>query len=238
MNGRMEIIQAAWQSVSDEFNKSPGLRRFARGDIKISHYKALLRQIYHHTRENPQLQALVTVYFRGRQRHLVRRFFQHATSEVGHDQLALNDLKTLGEDVSRLPFERPIPATMALLGYAFYQVQHMNPIGYLGYLFHLEFTPTQHGERYMQLLEGIGVPRAAMTFLHDHTTVDIGHNKLMETYVDELIATKDDLECVLYAMRVTGQLYANMVQAVFEQVDKPELQRQDYGIAPEEVRLG
>ena len=57
---------------------------------------------------------------RGRQRHLVKNFFEHATSEVGHDQLALNDLKTPGEDVSRIPFERPIPATMALLGYAFY----------------------------------------------------------------------------------------------------------------------
>jgi hypothetical protein len=93
MNGRMETIQSAWQSVCDDFNKTPGLKRIARGDIMIAHYKALLRQIFHHTRENPQLQALVTVYFRGHQRQLVKRFFQHATSEVGHDQLALNDLK-------------------------------------------------------------------------------------------------------------------------------------------------
>jgi hypothetical protein len=176
---------------------------------------------------------LVAVFFRGNQRQMVKRFFQHATSEIGHDQLALNDLKVLGEDVSRISCERPLPATVALLGYAFYQVQHLNPLGYLGYLFHLEFTPTQNGGAYMQMLEKIGIPREAMTFLHDHSTIDRGHNKLMETYVQELIRTKEDVDAVVYAMRVTGKLYDDMIQAAFEQADNP----QDWGIAGEELRF-
>lgn len=164
---------------------------------------------------------------------MVKRFFQHATAEIGHDQLALNDLKTLGEDVSRIPFEHPLPATLALLGYAFYQVQHLNPLGYLGYLFHLEFMPTQNGGAYMQMLERIGVPREAMTFLHDHSTIDKGHNKLMETYVDELVLISEDLDTVIYAMKVTGKLYADMIQAAFAQAENP----QDWGLSNEELRF-
>lgn len=119
---KLENFQAAWQPVVATFINSHPLRRILAGEISVEHYKAVLRQIFHHARENPQLQALATVYFRGEQRRVIRKFYQHASSEIGHDQLALNDLAALGEDTRRIPFERPLPATTALLGYAFYQI--------------------------------------------------------------------------------------------------------------------
>lgn len=223
-------FQAAWQPVATAFMNSQPLRRIAAGDITVAHYQAIMRQIFHHARENPQLQALATVYFRGPQRQAIRKFYQHAISEIGHDQLALNDLQTLGVDVSAIPYERPLPATSALLGYAFYQVQNLNPVGYLGYLFFLEFLPTQQGSGIMQRLESLGIPHAAMTFLEDHTRIDVGHNKMMESYLELLVKTEADFDAVVYAMRTTGRLYAAMLQDALEQVDAP----QDWGRAPEE----
>ena len=192
------------------------------GDIGINHYKEILRQVFHHARENPQIQVLATVYFRGHQRTMVKDFYRHAISEIGHDQLTLNDLEILGEDISLIPYENPLPSTTALLSFAFYQINNLNPIGYLGYLFFLEFTPTQNGKTYMNLLSKIGVPNSAMTFLQDHAEIDIAHNKMMESYIAKLVNTENDLNSVIYAMQVTGKLYADMLQEALGWVDSPK----------------
>jgi hypothetical protein len=218
---RFAELKAAWQDIRADFGRCRTMQRLRAGLLTIPEYKGILREISHHARENPQLQALAATRFRGSQRALVRKFFQHAISEVGHDQLALDDLAALGEDVREVPFQRPLPTTMAVIAYGFYQVERMNPVGYLGYLFHLEFTPTSDGAAYMAALRAIGVPDSAMTFLHDHTTIDIGHNRMMETYANELIATDADLEDVAYAMRVTSRLYAAMLDGAIEDAIAP-----------------
>lgn len=223
----LEKIKSEFQPILQDFNQSPVMQRIMRGDFTLEHYKSLMRQISHHTRENPQLQALATVYFRGQQRKMIQLFYKHAMSEIGHDQLALNDIAALDEDVSEIPYEQPLPDTAALLAFGFYQIYNLNPVGYLGYLFFLEFTPTQSGKSYMELLAKKGVPESAMTFLADHTTIDVGHNKLMERYVEALVTNEQEFNAVVYAIKVTAKLYANMIQGAFEQVDNPR----SYGIS-------
>ena len=224
------ILQQEFEPVRRDFLESAGVKKLLTGTSTVERYTSLLRQIFHHTRENPQIQALATVYFRGKQRASIKRFFRHASSEIGHDQLALEDLKELGCDVSDLPLQNPLPETTALISFAFYQIHNLNPIGYLGYLFFLEFLPTGSGGSIMASLEAGGVPRAAMRFLHDHATIDMAHNKLMEGYASELISTARELQSVIYAMRATGRLYARMVDAAMDDAECPR----DWGLSPEE----
>ncbi len=217
---KLERIIGEWEPAFYQANLTPGFARIMNGEIEVIHYAAIMRQIFHHARENPQLQAYATAYFKGNQRKMCRMFFSHASSEIGHDQLAKEDLITLGVDVSGLSFERPLPATSALLAFPFYQIQFHNVLGYLGYLFHLEFMPTRMGAAYMESLAKAGVPREAMSFIADHATIDIAHNKLMERYIDELILTEEDMETVIYCAKVTAKLYANMVQEAIELADR------------------
>ena len=174
-------------------------------------YRSVLREIFHHTREKPHLQALATVYFRGRQRDAIRLFYTHAASEIGHDQLALNDFVTLGGDAEDVPYRNPLPATSALLAFGFYQVYNLNPLGYLGYLFFLEFIGTGAGGELMGWLRKIGVPDSALTFLKDHTEIDVGHNRLMEKYSAQLLRSERDVDSVVYAMKTTSYLYSQMI---------------------------
>jgi hypothetical protein len=223
-------LKTAFEPVQVQFLQSQALRRLGEGRLTAAHYASYLRQVFHHTRENPQIQALATVYFRGHQRAAIKRFFKHASSEIGHDQLALEDLKTLGEDVDALPYENPLPETTALLAFPFYQIHNLNPVGYLGYLFFLEFLPTGSGGALMTALDRVGVPRTAMRFLHDHSTIDVGHNRMMENYAEILITTQRELRSVVYAMQVTGVLYARMIEAAFAAAELPL----DYGLSAEE----
>lgn len=213
----LQAIQQQFDSALAEFSQCRAVQLLQSGAMTIDDYKWVLRQIFHHARENPQIQALATVYFRGEQRDAVRGFLTHAVSEIGHDKLALNDLARLGEDVSDIPTENPLPATTALIALPFYQIYNLNPVGYLGYLYFLEFTPTTVGGAYMEALAAKGVPEEAMTFLKDHCTIDVGHNKLMEGYVEKLVETDADLAAVSYAMQVTARLYANMLDSAVEQ---------------------
>jgi len=207
----MPKLLKAFQPIFDAFIASPPISVMLTGHLTKAQYRAMLRQVFHHTRENPQLQTLATTYFRGRQRDAIRGFFAHAASEIGHDQLALNDFATLGGDATFVPYENPLPATSALLAYGFHQAQNHNPVGYLGYLFFLEFTPTRAGAGMMEKLRESGIPETALTFLRDHTEIDQGHNRLMEKYAEQVITCEADFDAVVYSMRTVSYLYERML---------------------------
>ena len=157
-------------------------------------------------------------------------FYRHAVSEIGHDELALADYAACGGDPAPVRIENPHPATSAVTGFAFHQIYNMNPVGYLGYLFFLEFLPTSVGKGMMAKLREVGVPDNAFTFLQDHVTVDVGHNKAMERYCELAVLDNSDLESAIYALRATGYLYTRMLEAAASYVDAPF----DFGVASEE----
>lgn len=214
------VLDREFRDVMSAFAQSRAMVMLAEGGVRLPHYNAVLREIYHYSKEDPQIQALAAVYFRGKDRGTVKMFLKHATSEVGHDQMALADLQALGEDVSTIANTLPLPATIALTAFPFYQIQYHNPIGYLGYLYFLEYMPTKAGKAYMGALSAAGVPEKAMTFLQEHVTVDVAHNKLMEEYTRRLVRTDADLAAVVYAMKVTGYLYGQMLAGAIESVDR------------------
>lgn len=229
----MARLKTEFSNVLSEFHNSAGMRKIFEGSITIEHYKSLMKQIAHQARENPQLQALATVYFRGYQRDIIQTFYKHAASEIGHDQLALNDVSACGGDISNAKFENPLPNTTAVTAFAFYQIYNLTPVGYLGYLFFLEFMPTSNGGDYINFLLKIGVPENALSFIKDHSTIDVGHNRLMERYVEKLIRNEDEFNSVVYAMKVTAHLYAQMVEGAFNHVDNPK----QYGFSSEELKF-
>ncbi len=186
------------------------------GLVTRNQYAGILRQIFHHARENPQIQALATVRLRGVQRDLLKTMYRHVISEIGHDELALHDLQALGEDVTGITQERPLSATFAVTASVVYMIEHECPAAYVGYLFHLEYTPTRLGQQYMAALERAGIPREAMGFLEEHSTVDVAHCKLIEQYCEALLVRQKDLDAALFMQQTTSELYARMLEQAME----------------------
>lgn len=225
-------VRAAFDGPCHAFMHSRPISKLLNGEFTVAHYAQVMRQIFHQARENPQLQALATVQFRGPQREMVAPFLRHAVSEVGHDMLALNDYVACGGEAANfVPSEQPHPATQALTGFAYYQICQRNVLGYLGYLFFLEFLPTSQGQMLITKLSQVGVPANAFTFLTDHVTVDVGHNKAMEKYCAALIRTTNDFDAVLYSMRATGHLYSRLLEGAMEMAEMPT----PWGVAHEET---
>lgn len=212
-------IGDAFQAALESFMKSKTISLLAEGSITLSQYKSVLREIYYYVREDPQIEVLMTAYLRGRDRRSVKGLLQHAISEVNHEQLALNDIMALGEDVSQVATSRPLPTTMGLISFAFYQVIFRNPIGHLGYLYFLEFLPTAVGNTLVGMLRSNGIPEGATTFLQEHTEADVGHNKLMEKHIIDLVQTQEDCHAVIHAMQTTAVLYAALLDGAIEQTE-------------------
>lgn len=194
-------------------SEKPLMRKLQSGRIDLCHYKGILRETYHNAGLNPQLQAFATIYFEGRPRALVKRFYQHSISEIGHDLMALGDLEVLGVSKNEIINSKPLPITQAFFANTVWGIQTCGPLYYLGYLFHLEFTPTENGRKYIEMLKLKGVPEEAMTFLEEHATVDVAHNKLMEGYISELVKTQKDADLVIESLRCSVDLHTSMLEA-------------------------
>jgi len=221
MSETFSELERRFKPILEQFLSSAPLQRLAKGQVTIEEYRSYLKEVYFYVRENPQIQVFGTAYFRGRQRRMVRNMFKHATSEVGHEQLALNDYVALGGNADAVPYKNPLPATAALTSYAYYQIYNLNPLGYLGYLFFLEFSPTQIGDSLADQLLAIGAPEGSLTWLREHIEADIGHNKMMERYVEALLKTEADIDSVEYAMKTTAYLYTQMLDAAFADAKAP-----------------
>lgn len=211
-----ETVLNAWKDEASRLNDSIWFSKFKKGELDIRHYKGYLHETYHHTGINPQIQAFSTLYFKNNPRAMVDLFFTHAKSEIGHDLLALNDLKELGVNPDDVTKSKPLPATLALNAFVIYIVQFLNPIAYLGYLFHLEFLPTQNGKNYLGYLKSMGVKDSALGFLKEHTNIDVGHNNMMKKYLEELVSDKKDLEDIIYVARSTCVLHQKMMEDAFQ----------------------
>jgi pyrroloquinoline quinone (PQQ) biosynthesis protein C len=219
VSSSFETIYSEWQNQLKEVRQLAWFKRIQSGEIELPHYKGYLLETYHNTRYNPQLQAFTTMYMKPNH-DIVRSFYRHATSEIGHDHLALNDLSALGTDITKIISSRPLPETVALTAFALFQIQFQNPICYLGYLFHLEFMPTQYGEEYITILKRKGIPDNALTFIDEHSKVDEGHNKLMKKYILDLVKTPTDLEEVVYSVKAACKLHGHMICAALEHGEK------------------
>ncbi len=217
----MDRLISEFGQVLDRFLERPAVRRLIEGEVSRAHYTSLLREQFHHGREHPKLQALAAVHFHGYQRTMSKAFYRHAVSELGHDQLALNDMVAMGEDTSKLPMENPLPATSALIAFTYYQINTKNPLGYLGYQFFLKFAPPTYGRDLAVSLRRSGVPENALSLLVSQSKLDQDQNQLMELYVINLLRTKGDFEAVVYAMKTTAELYAQMIGAAFEDTEHP-----------------
>ena len=212
---RFESIKNFWKTCTAS-QTGPWIDRLRAGELDVCHYQGFLLETYHNTRYNPQLQAYTTMFIPNNPHATVKRFYQHSISEIGHDQLALDDLMALGVDRAFVESSKPQPITTAFFANAIWGIQTKGPAYFLGYLFHLEFNPTENGKKYIEMLTSKGIPENALTFLEEHSTVDVAHNKFMEEYVRELVKTDADEAIVCEAIAASVDLHNRVLASAFE----------------------
>jgi pyrroloquinoline quinone (PQQ) biosynthesis protein C len=216
---QVEIIHETWLSGQATLLQGEFFRRLNEGALSPKHYRTLMREIYHNTRNHPQHFALMAAKLTGNKRQAAKNIFRHCIAEWGHDQLALDDFQAMGGDATQVIDARPLPTTMAMSAFSMYLVHHDNPLGYLGYVYHLEMLAAASGSGILTSLDRIGIPDTAMTFIREHAKVDPHHVHWLNEYFLATIETPEDLEAILYGLNGTARLHALFFEGILEEGD-------------------
>ena len=139
-------------------------------------YRRTMIQIFHYTRHNSVNQAAAAFRADPDDLALLRFIYGHAKEELGHERLALHDLRSLGlvaEDGSDI--DPPLPATDALINYLYGVVLRDGPVPRLGYSYWAESVYPHIAPLLGAARSSLGLADRDMTFFVAHAEVDAGH---------------------------------------------------------------
>ncbi len=210
-----DIILKTWKEQLVAYQQQPHMTPLQKMDVSLGQYRSYLVETFFNTRENPFSQVISATKLGRDQHDLFKKYVSHALAEVKHDLLALSDFFTLGgsmEDVKKL---KPLPATQDLINLTYKLAEKNTPLYYLGYLFHVEFMPTQNGKAYIEILKSKGLPPESYTFLQEHVEVDVQHNKMMRLYIDKLVLNDQEMQKFYEGMNAGMDAHFRMVLSAF-----------------------
>ena len=176
-------------------------------------YALYLIETFHYTRENPRHQALV-----GARPDVdpgyARFCFKHASEEVGHEMMAVHDLRSLGHDVEAGDLPAPLEATEVLSSYLYRTAQTGHPLARAGYSFWAESSYEHIGPLLAAAQDQLGIEDRNMTFLVAHARIDADHAQEIDQVLRRFAVTRDDWDAVERVMRTSLRLTVDMLDAV------------------------
>lgn len=185
------------------------------GDKKL--YSLWLCQVAHLTKHTSAHQALVGTRF-DEISHVYMKFcFEHALEEVGHELMALHDLKKIGAPVEKIQdLPSPLSATEQLTAYLYYVSQHGHPLSRLGFSYWAEKcypflqSLTSDAQKSMNLADH------QMTFFVSHSRIDEKHAADVERIIQQVCKTEKDFHAVEEGMITSLQLAAQIFEQIHE----------------------
>jgi pyrroloquinoline quinone (PQQ) biosynthesis protein C len=183
------------------------------GAIDRRLYALYLIETFHYTRENPRHQALVGA--RADADPQYSRFcLKHAADELGHEMMALHDLRSLGYDVTADDLPEPLEETQVLSAYLYWISERANPLGRVGYSFWAESSYEHIGPMLAAAQTTLDLEDRHMTFLVAHAKIDADHAAEVDAVLRRFATTTDDWATVGRVMRTSLRLTVEMLDAV------------------------
>jgi pyrroloquinoline quinone (PQQ) biosynthesis protein C len=183
------------------------------GEIDRRLYALYLIETFHYTRENPRHQALVGA--RTDTDPMYARFcLKHASEELGHEMMALHDLRSLGYDVTAEDLPSPLEETEVLTAYLYWISQRANPLGRVGYSFWAESSYEHIGPLLAAAQTTLDLEDRHMTFLVAHAKIDADHAAEVDQVLRRFATTTEDWVAIGRVMRTSLRLTVEMLDAV------------------------
>lgn len=195
-----QIFDHEIETLSESFRMFPWLEKES--------YALWLAQTYYLVRHTPRLLGLAAGKFGVEQEAMHRVALEGLKEESGHDQLALNDIKSLGFDLSELP---ELPQTAAIFQSQYYRVDYTGPISLFGYALMLEGLASSIGENLVMILsEQYG--KKPVSFLRVHAVHDSDH------YGEGLKAlshvSEKERDGIIQNLKQSRVLYSTLLEAI------------------------
>ncbi|WNY20322.1 iron-containing redox enzyme family protein [Xylella fastidiosa] len=211
LEGLKRHLDDVWR---DLFRISSFLRAIQDGEVTKSLYALYLLETYHYTKHNARNQALVGVRYGDD--HLYQKFcFKHAAEEVGHEMMALHDLKNLGLGAIDFEIPDPLPATTTLTAYLYWIAYQGNPLQRLGYSFWAEACYEYVLPMMAKVKEKLQLSTNQMTFFVSHADIDEEHSRIVNDMITRKCRVPADWQAIAEVMETSLRLTGKMMDEVY-----------------------
>lgn len=156
---------------------------------------------------------------------------QHALEEVGHEQMALHDLRSIGVDITNETMPPPTFGTEAFTGYVYRLATTGNPYQRLGYSYWAENCYAYFAQMAMAIVQNMRLEAKNLTFFVQHGEIDARHGQEVKKIIADVARTDADREAIMAALRGTIRLQGGMlsdVWATYQRYLKGEAPRYDF----------
>jgi len=183
------------------------------GDRQL--YALWLIQVAHLTKHTSAHQALVGTRFKEISHIYMKFCYEHALEEVGHELMALQDLKKIGAPATTIDdLPKPLDATEQLTAYLYYVAQHAHPATRLGFSYWAEKCYPFIQSLASGAQKSMGLSDHQMTFFVSHSRIDEKHAMDVQNVIERICKTPEDWRAVAEGMRVSLRLAIQ----IFEQI--------------------
>lgn len=173
-------------------------------------YAKWLAQSYYYTSYSTRMLAFAAGWSDKSEKSFYKRSIKHISEEQGHDIVALNDLKNLGENIDSYS---ELGVTRAMWESQFYKIQK-DPAFLLGYILGLEAFAVRTLREFYSVLHK-HYPENSLLFVKVHADDDPDH---VEEALKQIEAcTADQQKEIFISYQHTIELYNSMVQQIFSQ---------------------
>lgn len=200
----------------EAFLATPLIRRALAGDIRPAEYRAYLGQAYHHVKHTCNLLALAASRCGEGDRRLQEALFEYIQEERGHERWILDDIAALGGDRGAVAAAQPGTACAAMVGYAYYAIEHISPYSLLGMVHVLEGVSAGIADSAAQAIaKNLGRPlnQGGFSYLTSHGALDQDHVAFFCDLVNG-IADPRHRAAIIDTARIMYGLFGNIFQEV------------------------
>jgi hypothetical protein len=173
-------------------------------------YSAWLSQACHYIKHSTRLLALTASRIPVQDNSMHNRFLKHCAEEKGHENLPVMDMKQVGRNITDFP---EFVCTQAFYQTQYYQIEHIHPHAFFGYILFLESLACDYGPILTEKIEKIHGPKA-VSFLKVHSDADIEHVRDALERVAQL--PQDQQKMIQQNIQMTADLYVQICQKSLE----------------------
>jgi hypothetical protein len=208
------LMRDTWKKVLDG---SSLVRLIREGASDRRLYALYLIETFHYASHNAKNQALVgTVLGKSSTRNMqyMKYCFKHALEEVGHEHMALHDLRSIGLNFTVDTLPAALPATEVFVSYLYRIATTGNPLQRLGYSFWAEDSYAFIGETMGLVAKQMGLVHGQMTFFAQHATIDEDHSVEVRDIISKLAQNEDDWNAIARVLETTLLLTGEILEAI------------------------
>jgi hypothetical protein len=178
-------------------------------------YTLWLCQVAHLTRHTSAHQALVGTRVGEISIPYAKYCFEHAMEEVGHEQMALADLRRIGLSADRVEdLPPPLPSTELLTAYLYHASTRAHPATRLGFSYWAEKCYPYIEMLVRDTQASLGLADSQMTFFVSHAAIDEKHARGVEEIIDKVCKTDADWNAVERGMVESLNLAIGIFQEI------------------------